>query len=403
MSRSEQFDSISLSGSLTPFGSRTDVGFKREHNEDSLLVAPPLYVVCDGMGGHEAGEVASEIAVQTIAQMAPSTFDADELARAVENANAAILTAGEQGIGREGMGTTCTAAMLDGDRLAVAQVGDSRAYLLHQGELQQITTDHSLVSELVEAGEITPEEARTHQFRSYITRALGLDPYVLVDLYEIKIQTGDRLMLCSDGLYSMVEDEDIRNIMATVGNPQECADILVDAALDGGGTDNITVIVADANGYSPEKAKRVVRRAKWTAITIVAIMVALIVASVVGFKYWVDNSAYIGVEDGNVAIYKGVPGDFLGLQLSSLEEVSGVPITALQQAQPGTANRILAGDIRCDSIDAARELVADYEAQLKIAGSSANGTSPANNAGTSSAADAADAPDNAGSTDGQDA
>lgn len=403
MSRSERFDSISLSSSLSQFGSRTDVGFKREHNEDSLLVAPPLYVVCDGMGGHEAGEVASEIAVQTIAQMAPTSFDADELARAVENANAAILSAGERGIGREGMGTTCTAAMLDGDRLAVAQVGDSRAYLLHQGELQQITTDHSLVSELVEAGEITPEEARTHQFRSYITRALGLDPYVLVDLYEIKIQTGDRLMLCSDGLYSMVEDADIRNIMATVGNPQECADMLVDAALDGGGTDNITVIVADANGYSPEKAKRVVRRAKWTAITIVAIMVALIVAAVVGFKYWVDNSAYIGVEDGNIAIYKGVPGDFLGMQLSSLEEVSDISIDALQQVQPGTANRIISGDIRCDSLDDARELVVDYKAELKARGL-ASGTVNSNDTGATTddlTDDSSDSSDS--SADGQDA
>ncbi len=175
------------------FGSRTDIGRMRDHNEDSLSVSPPLYVVCDGMGGHEGGEVASEIAVDTIARCAPSELDAEGLGHAVEEANLAVIQAARDGVGKEGMGTTCTAAMLEGEKMVIAQVGDSRAYLLHNGVLQQITRDHSVVADLVESGEISPAQARTHQWRSYITRALGLDPYMQADLYEINVAAGDRL------------------------------------------------------------------------------------------------------------------------------------------------------------------------------------------------------------------
>ena len=135
------------------FGSRTDVGCVREHNEDSLAVAPPLYVVCDGMGGHAAGEVASEIAVDVICDRAPAHPDASALGQAVEEANLAII--------RAAMGCTCTAAMLEKDKLVIAQVGDSRAYLLHKGQMQQLTRDHSLVADLIEAGQITEAEAVT--------------------------------------------------------------------------------------------------------------------------------------------------------------------------------------------------------------------------------------------------
>ena len=158
------------------FGSRTDVGCVREHNEDSLAVAPPLYVVCDGMGGHAAGEVASEIAVDVICDRAPAHPDASALGQAVEEANLAIIRAAREGVGRAGMGCTCTAAMLEKDKLVIAQVGDSRAYLLHKGQMQQLTRDHSLVADLIEAGQITEAEARVHPQRSLITRALGSDP-----------------------------------------------------------------------------------------------------------------------------------------------------------------------------------------------------------------------------------
>ena len=142
------------------FGSRTDVGCVREHNEDSLAVAPPLYVVCDGMGGHAAGEVASEIAVDVICDRAPAHPDASALGQAVEEANLAIIRAAREGVGRAGMGCTCTAAMLEKDKLVIAQVGDSRAYLLHKGQMQQLTRDHSLVADLIEAGQITEAATR---------------------------------------------------------------------------------------------------------------------------------------------------------------------------------------------------------------------------------------------------
>ena len=193
------------------FGSRTDVGHVRDHNEDSLTVVPPLFAVADGMGGHEAGEVASELTIKTLEQLAPAHPDAQALERAVEAANLNVLQAPSQGIGREGMGTTLTAAMIEGERLLIAQVGDSRAYLLHQGELQQLTRDHSLMMDLIEAGQITPEEARVHPNRSVITRAIGSDPHMKPDIYELNISAGDRLLLCSDGLSTMLEDDEIPN------------------------------------------------------------------------------------------------------------------------------------------------------------------------------------------------
>ena len=151
---------------MPAYGSRTDVGLVRNHNEDSLIAAPPLFAVADGMGGHAAGEIASEVAIQTLLQHAPDSPNGDNLARAVVAANRAVIRAAREGMGREGMGTTMTAAMLEGRRLVVAQVGDSRAYLLHQGMLQRITRDHSLMADYIESGQITEEEAKTHPQRS---------------------------------------------------------------------------------------------------------------------------------------------------------------------------------------------------------------------------------------------
>ena len=159
------------SSTIPVYGARTDVGRMRDHNEDNYVAAPPLYAVADGMGGHEAGEVASKIAVTVLEQQAPTTLDANALSNAVVTANYAIMRAVEDGHGAEGMGCTLTAAMVKGERLLIAQVGDSRAYLLHQSHLQQITRDHSLMSLLIETGQITPEEAETHPQRSVITRA----------------------------------------------------------------------------------------------------------------------------------------------------------------------------------------------------------------------------------------
>lgn len=344
------------------FGARTDVGYTREHNEDSLLVQPPLYAVCDGMGGHEAGEVASEIAVRELRAHAPAQPDAEMLGRAVDEANLAIIRAVSEGIGREGMGTTCTAAMLDGDHLAIAQCGDSRAYLLHNGMLQQLTRDHSLVADLIERGEIEPEEARTHPWRSYITRALGLDPRIHADQYELVVDAGDRLMLCSDGLYSMVEDDEIARILNRVADPQEAANALTDAALAAGGNDNVSVIVVDAVG-SKRRHRKLARKTRIAAITTVVGLIILLGAAGFALNWWMTNSAYLGEVDGKVAVYQGIPGQVLGMGYSQLDEVTDVPLDVLQ---PGTAARIREQDIRCESLEAARHLVNEYRAEADL-------------------------------------
>ena len=177
------------------WGSRSDVGLVREHNEDSFVVHFPLFAVADGMGGHEAGEVASTIAVSRLAETAPSTADDSALAAAIEAANQAVIEGPSKGTGKPGMGTTCTAVVIDGSTMAVAHVGDSRCYLLHKGKLMRVTHDHSYVEELVAAGQITPEEARIHPNRSVITRALGNDPKMHADHFSIDVSKGDRVLL----------------------------------------------------------------------------------------------------------------------------------------------------------------------------------------------------------------
>ncbi len=339
------------------FGSRTDVGRVREHNEDSLVVQPPLYVVCDGMGGHAAGEVASEMAVDVIAQRAPLTADAEQLGQAVEEANLAIIRAAAHGVGREGMGTTCTAAMVEGTRLVIAQVGDSRAYLVHAGRIQQLTRDHSLVADLVESGQITAEEARTHPNRSVITRALGSDPRMQCDLYEMNVDEGDRLLLCSDGLYSMIDDVQIERIMNMCPDAQDAADMLAEAAVDAGGHDNVTAIVVNVMGDAVTRHWKLARKTKVT-MTVVAILVVLaFIGAFAGFNLWISTVAYLGEVDGRVAVYQGIPGDVLGVSFSNLREVTDVSVDSLQ---PGVANRVRNHDIRCDSLDAAHGLIEQY-------------------------------------------
>ncbi len=237
------------------YAARSEIGLVRGHNEDNYIAASPLFVVADGMGGHEAGEVASAIAIEVMQTQVPSRADADALAQSVCNANTAVIEGAANGRGKPGMGTTITAAAIFGDELIIAQVGDSRAYLLHDGSLQRLTRDHSLVAEYVAQGRITEEEARYHPQRSVITRALGSDPNMRADTYSMHISTGDKLMLCSDGLYSMVEDALIEQIMQSSPDTQNCCDALVEAALAAGGLDNVTVIVVDPFAPKPSSSK----------------------------------------------------------------------------------------------------------------------------------------------------
>ena len=357
------------------FGSRTDVGCVREHNEDSLTVAPPLYVVCDGMGGHAAGEVASEIAVNTIAKRAPQHADANALGQAVEEANIAIIRAARRGLGRAGMGTTCTAAILEKNHLVIAQVGDSRAYLLHNGRLQQITRDHSLVTDLIEKGEITAEEAKTHPQRSVITRALGSDPRTEPDLYELIVSDGDRLMLCSDGLSGMLEDYEIEDILQRYEHPQRCANQLVKEAINAGGHDNVTVIVVDANEAGAVKESKVARKTKLMAGLIVGLLALILGLSAVAVSLVTNNSAYLTEEDGRVAIYRGIPGEIMGISFSELEEITDVYVDDLQ---PGLANRLSTGTVSAGSVEDAKELVRSYEMEIAVQQGAVNYSSGGN-------------------------
>lgn len=343
-------------GAVTTFGSRTDVGCVRDHNEDSLVVAPPLFAVADGMGGHAAGEVASEIAVNVLAELAPKDLDGAALEHAVEEANHEIIRAARDGRGREGMGTTLTACMLENERLIIAQVGDSRAYLLHHGKLQQLTRDHSLMADMIEAGQLTPEEARHHPQRSVITRALGSDPNTRPDMYEINVETGDRLLVCSDGLSSMIEDEQIEAVMRRVPDPQRCASQLVNEAIAAGGHDNVTVIVSNVTGFAEKRRRKLARKTKFSVALVLVLFLAILGGGAWGVHTWLHTTAYLGEDNGKVAVYEGIPADFLGMHLYKQQEVTDVSVDSLQ---PGTASRLHQG-IRVDNMDAAHDLVQQY-------------------------------------------
>lgn len=347
-------------GALTSFGSRTDIGCLRDHNEDSLVVTPPLFAVADGMGGHAAGEVASEIAVRVLSELAPEHPDGEALGRAIEEANRAVIQAAREGRGRQGMGTTMTAAMLEGERLVIAQVGDSRAYLLHQGKLQQLTRDHSLMADMIEAGQLTPEEARTHPQRSVITRALGSDAHLHPDIYEINVETGDRLLICSDGLSGMIFDDQIENTLRRVQDPQRCASQLVNEAIAAGGHDNVTVIVADVTGYAEVRRKKLARKTKLSIALVLVLFAAIVAGAAWGTQTYLNTAAYLANDNGKVAVYRGVPGSVLGLSFSHLERTTDVTVADLQ---PGVANRLNEG-IRMDDMEAADALVKEYEDEI---------------------------------------
>ncbi len=219
----------------------SDVGRQRTGNEDNLFVQVPLFVLADGMGGAQAGEVASEIAIQAFREALPA--DQDGLVATIETANARVHDSSVQTPEYHGMGTTCTVAYVAEDDVLVGHVGDSRCYLLRDGELTRITVDHSLVGELVARGKVTEEEALAHPQRSVITRAVGPEPTVKVDADRVAARAGDVFLLCSDGLTDMVRDRDVQRILTAVQSLEQAGRNLIAAANAAGGRDNITVIL----------------------------------------------------------------------------------------------------------------------------------------------------------------
>jgi protein phosphatase len=223
---------------------KTDTGRQRRDNEDSAFARSPVFVVADGMGGAQAGEVASRLAVEAFEQGLPDDGSPEErLAARVREANRQIYERSRADRGRAGMGTTLTAAYVDEAHVAIAHVGDSRAYLFRDGTLQRLTQDHSLVDELVRRGKLTEEQAAEHPQRSIITRALGPEPDVEVDTWTYPARSGDVVLLCSDGLTSMIPEDLVREVLTANDNLDAAGDALIDAANEAGGRDNITVVL----------------------------------------------------------------------------------------------------------------------------------------------------------------
>ncbi|HEY1636478.1 MAG TPA: Stp1/IreP family PP2C-type Ser/Thr phosphatase [Acidimicrobiales bacterium] len=229
--------------------SATDVGLVRTTNQDRALEGDGLFAVADGMGGHVGGETAAQTAIDAFRTTFAGHPSADGLADAVRQANYAVWEASRAETALRGMGTTLTALALvtvDGtDDLTIVNVGDSRAYLYQQGELSQLTADHSLVEEMVRSGELTAEEASVHPQRHILTRALGIEPDVEVDVWHVPPHVGDRILLCSDGLINELGDDEIASVLGQHPDPDDAAHALVQQARDAGGSDNITVVVVD--------------------------------------------------------------------------------------------------------------------------------------------------------------
>jgi serine/threonine protein phosphatase PrpC len=373
----------------------TDVGRSREVNEDAYLSRDPLFVVADGMGGHVAGDVASATAIQTIEHGWDGSSDPAALTGMIKNANLSVYEKAESDPELRGMGTTCTAILLDAGMAHVAHVGDSRAYLFRDGQLTQVTEDHTVVGRMEREGKLTKEEAARHPHRNVITRALGIDSDVEVDAWEFELTEGDRLLICSDGLNGMLEDSNIRQILAEEQDPNTAVRRLVDEANAAGGEDNITVILLDAvpddhqvpaapppppaaeelaaprEDTAPDRPnetqmvpvpeqppRRLLRRSMWTLLGL-----ALAGALLFGAARWtLTNTWYVGLNDeGFVTIYQGIPDEIAGLTLKDEERATEIHVDDL----PEFRRNDLRSGIKVDSEDEARETVSNLEREVE--------------------------------------
>jgi protein phosphatase len=353
-------------------GAATDVGRVRGHNEDAYLVDDQLglVAVADGMGGHQAGEVASATALEALRASVGSGAGVRE---AVIAANEAVFEKSTTDERLRGMGTTLTAGTLAaGGTVLLAHVGDSRAYELRDGQLRRVTTDHSLVEELIQAGELTESEAEGDPRRSMITRAVGMEPAVDVDLYPIEVERGDRLLLCSDGLTGMVDEGEIESILSGQPDPASASRQLVEAANRGGGMDNITVLVVDVvddedvtdavpavepAGTAPSTAEPAaaprtpLRRQRWWRVLRWALPLVVVLAVAVGaVYYYARDTYYVGSDLGNVAIFRGRPGGVLiwdpTLEQRTTLLVSDLPPAQRAQVRAGHGQFSSLGDAR---------------------------------------------------------
>ena len=384
------------------FAARTDVGLLRELNEDSMYAGPRLLAVADGMGGHAAGEVASRVAIQSVAPLDDDSPGADligGLRAAAETASGYLhdMVAADSAL--DGMGTTLTALLFAGQRLGLLHIGDSRCYLLRDGQLTQVTHDHTFVQHLVDEGRITPEEASTHPQRSMITRSLTGRGELEMDLSIREVRAGDRYLVCSDGLSGPVSEETLAETLRSVEDPAAACEQLVELALRAGGPDNVSVIVADvidtdALGYEApivggaaagldlgavddgdaediddtpaaraaalsRGERRESRRGRLPLV--IGLVVVLVVAAGVGTWLYAHSQYYVGATktaEPTVGIYRGVSGSVLGVNLSSLDERTDIPLSALRDDQQAQLRNGIDASSRSD----ARRIVAALRA-----------------------------------------
>jgi len=379
----------------------TDTGRKRRHNEDAYVAEPPLFAVADGMGGAQAGELASSLAAAALKDsQEPGGGGEERVDELIQQANRRVYERQSQDTAASGMGTTMTVALVEDGRVAIGHVGDSRAYLIRGGSLEQLTEDHSLVAELVRSGKLSPEEAEGHPQRSVITRALGTDPDVDVDTFSIETKPGDLFLICSDGLTTMVDDETILAVITRNRDDLEsAAKALVRAANKGGGEDNITVVFfeigeedlertitlppredgmdagADAEDTLDEldkvpaiqavdgdgDARRREPRGPGRRLLVAALALTLLVGAS-GFVVWgLWRSHFVGAEaDGHVAVYQGVPWNIVG----SMHLYRATYVSPLLAAQLSQAERRKLFDHSLRSEGSALAAVRAYEEQI---------------------------------------
>jgi PPM family protein phosphatase len=372
----------------------SDVGKVREGNEDALLIKNSVFAVADGMGGHLAGEVASATALEPIEALDGRVFpDATEAATALTNAvvaaNATVSKLATDNPLYRGMGTTLTAALLEGRRVHVAHVGDSRAYLLRGGQFSQLTDDHTLVQHLVDEGQITREEAAHHPQRSIITRAIGVSPEVDVDSMTLDLQPGDQLLMCSDGLTGVVEDRVIAQLLDRTVDPDAAVDELVRLANQAGGPDNITVVLlryedpdaemaaprtisistvnrddgrdwagqlghygaltagssAATNNSSDDEPRRV-GRVLGRALAIVLSVAVLAGLVIGGGQFLLSRSFFVALDDDQVVIYQGVDASIGPVTLARVTERSELTLADIPSwYHPNLENGRTAADL----------------------------------------------------------
>ncbi len=370
-------------------GVQSDVGRVRRRNEDSYLLEAPVYAVADGMGGHIAGDVASATAVSAIAEGigTQKPRDGTALADLVSRANGAVWAKARSDPALRGMGTTCTLVMIDGDVAHIAHVGDSRAYLLREGSLRQLTEDHTLVERMVREGRLSAEEAATHPQRNIITRTLGVDAQVQVDVLEEPLADGDRILITSDGLTSMVEPDEIARVLGSEHDPQAAADRLVEMANEAGGEDNVTVLVLhvgedgrpeDGSPAPPPQAparhdtrpgadpqvdepahrpKRWLRAVAWSA----GIVVLLGIAGFLAVRWSLSNSWFVGISDGGVVtIYQGIPEEIAGASFAEVEETTGIR----EEEVPESFRDDLEEAVKFESLDDAQAYVDSVQRRI---------------------------------------